>query len=203
MTASVTMGEDAAWTVTVVNNDAAPLTGVAVLLHARGNGTTPLPFDTARMPGCAAGAGNAAACTLPNIPAGAGTQFTAYARSAGLGSGSTITGDATVSAAGVANGIGALGSVAILGCGTGCVTAVGAPGDAVASRTGPPTLANPTKQIVTLPAGQPGAVPIAITVKSVNPARASPSSTRISAPSPARTSARARSRSSPGTSRST
>jgi hypothetical protein len=174
VTPSVTKGEDAAWTVTITNRDGAPLTNVTARLLASANGGAPLPFDTARMPGCVSDTGNSALCTVPSIGVGSSTQFVAYAKSTGLGNGATVSGRVTVSSTGVGDGSGALGSVGILGCGNACVTAVGAPGDVVASTPGSPTLTNPTKQIVTLPPRQPGAAPIAITVNSLNPGASQP-----------------------------
>jgi hypothetical protein len=49
------------------------------------------------------------------------------------------------------------------------VVAVGTPGVPVASSDGPPTDEQPTKQIVTLPAAQPGAPPVVISLRSVTP----------------------------------
>ena len=56
-------------------------------------------------------------------------------------------------------------------CGNGCVSvSVSAqPGVAAASSSGPPTDANPTKQVITLPK-QPGAQPVNVTLQSINPA---------------------------------
>ena len=110
----VAPGEDAGWSVNIVNHNDAPLIGVTVRLHAIANGTTPLTFATARMPGCVADTGDSELCTLPNIPSGAAAEFNAYAGTSGLADGATVAGDVTVSADGVSDGTGVLASVAIV-----------------------------------------------------------------------------------------
>jgi Fibronectin type III domain len=164
---TVTLGNDAVWSVPIVNNSSSPMTNVAVTLHAKANGSTPLTFDDPLMPGCIA-SGGAESCSLPNIPAFGSRQLVVYARTTNLGAGTAVTGDVSVTSPDSSPALGALGAVTMTSCGASCVTAVGAPGVSVSSAPGAPTDEHPTKQVVTLPTNQPGP-PIAITLKSIDP----------------------------------
>jgi virginiamycin B lyase len=163
---------DAAWSVPIANTAGVVVAGVTATLHATANGSNPLGFDTALMPGCAAGAGNSEICTLADIPAHATGNLNVYVPTTGLSAGASITGDVTISANGQPNSSGTLGPVTVsttvtaASCGVGCVTVK--PGQPVASNSGPPTDAHPTKQIIALP-NRPGAQPVNVTLQSINP----------------------------------
>jgi hypothetical protein len=165
---TITSGQRAAWTVPISNISNAPLTGVTATFKAS-SGTTPLTFDGTLMTGCAAGAGNSEVCSLPNIPANTSIDFSAFADADALSNGKTIGGVVMVAATGETTVAGFLGTVTVVACGSGCVISVGAPGAPVASSSGPPTDAQPTKQIVSFPNIAKGAPPVAITLQSVSP----------------------------------
>ena len=167
--ATVTAGQDAVWSVAIVNPYSAPLTNVSATLHANANGSTPLGFDGAAMPGCSPGGGNSEVCTVADIPANTTTRLNVFVPTTGLQAGDTIAGDVTVASDTLfSNMSGSLGTVTIVSCGTACEKAVAAPGVPVSSSPSPPTATDPTKQTVTLPVVANGpAVPV--TLQSTTP----------------------------------
>jgi hypothetical protein len=166
---SITVDQSAAWVFSIVNPYSAPLTNVSATLHAVANGSTPLAFNDTNMPGCVPGGGNSEVCTLANIPAHSSQSFKAFVDGAGLTLGNTITGDITVSSNEANAASGVLGTVTIVACGNGCVIGVAKPGVPISSSAGPPTVAQPTQQIVTLPGNNAAAPPVGVTLKSLNP----------------------------------
>jgi hypothetical protein len=179
---SVTAGYDAVWTVPIVNNSAETLTGVAALLHANANGSTPLGFDALLMPnGCLPAAGNSEACTLANIPAHTTVYLNVYVPTTGLSNGTTITGDIAVTAMGATDVSGTLGSVTTIApCGAACVQVVASPGVPTPSGPVPTSPSAPPQQTVTLPATQAGSTPepIAVTLSTITPSASLPLSDR-------------------------
>src|SRR5262249_55734244 len=91
-----TPGQNAVWTVPIHNAGAGVLQGVTATLHATANGSTPLTFVSAVMPGCAAAAGNSEVCSLPDIAANSTQSFKVFVATTGLTAGATITGDISV-----------------------------------------------------------------------------------------------------------
>jgi len=124
------------------------------------------------MPGCAPGAGNAEVCTVGTIPPHTTENVDAFVLTAGLGNGTTITGSFSVVATGHAAVPGLLDAVTIAGCGTGCVIGVGKPGAPVASSSGPPTDALPTKTSVSFDGNPDASPPVAVTLKFIDTASA-------------------------------
>ncbi len=165
VSASITSGQDAVWVVAIVNHSTSALTNVSAVLHTFGNGSAPLSFDGLQMSGCASGAGNAALCSRPNIPVGATQQFEVFVVTNGLANGTRITGDIVVSSYERERRFGNARRGDRRACGSACVIGVAKAGGTITSNPGPPTAAEPTKQIVTLPT-KPGATPIAITLNS-------------------------------------
>jgi titin len=177
VSAQLTSGYDAAWTVPVINESGVSMTGVSATVHAKKNGTTPLGFDTALMPvGCAAGGGNSLVCPLPDVPAHSTYLFNVYVPTTGFATGATVAGDIAVSAAGGLSASGLLGTATIVNCGTACVVAVAPPGVPVSSSPPPATPAAPPQQTVTLPATQAGSTPepVAVTLSTITPSASLP-----------------------------
>jgi hypothetical protein len=174
ITAFISAGQNAVWTVGIQNASASPLQSVQATLQASSGGA--LTFDESAMPGCSAGTGSTEVCTLADIPAHTTKLFSVFVKTDGLPAASPVTGSIDVSANGVPDATGALGAVTIASCGPACVLTVAAPGVAVSSTSGPPTAAFPTKQVLLLPANQPGATLPAIPAKL---ASITPSSTEI------------------------
>ena len=178
VSATLTSGYEAAWSVPIINDSGVPLTGVSATVHATRDGPVPLSFDTTGLMSECSASGNSDICNLPDVPAHSTYLFNVYVPTSvntnNLGTGRTITGDVAVSASGGLNASGTLGTVAIVGCGSACVVAVAPPGQPVASSTPPTTPAAPPQRTVTLPATQAGATPepIAVTLSTITPSPA-------------------------------
>jgi hypothetical protein len=178
---TVTVNEDAAWTVVITNPYSTPLTSVSLSAAALVDGTQ-TGFNESKMPGCSP-TGTGTTCNLPSIPAGGSSSFTLFAETLGSGAGSTVTGSIDLSATGLlTNTTGLLDTVTIVACGSACVVAVASPGTPVASSPGPPNAFNPTKQVVTLPGNKPGAPPVKVTLKSEKPGPSSPPRSKLLCP---------------------
>ena len=172
VSAAITPGQTATWALSITNPYDAPLTSVTATLDANADGS-PLDFADANMPGCTFDSETEQEnCTLPDIPAHTSRAFQAFVATDAMSVGTTISGDFNLFSPDLLGGSGASGTldtVTIVSCGTACVQGVATPGSPVASSPGPPTAADPTKQIVTLPANNPAAPPVAVTLESINP----------------------------------
>ena len=172
--ATVSPGHDAVWAVSISNYFSASMTGGVATVTATANGSTPLGFDNANMPDCSLSEGTET-CHLPDIPAGNVFVLNVYVPTDALSVGTIITGhvDYFSSSTMVVDAFGSLNTVTLAsppppGGPPPSDYVVAKPGVPSSSRSGPPTDANPTEQIITLP-NQPGAKPVLVLLKSVTP----------------------------------
>jgi streptogramin lyase len=173
VSATLTSGYEAAWSVPIINDSGSPLTSVSATVTASKNGSTPLAFDTSLMlPLCVPGAGSSLVCPVPDVPAHSTYLFNVYVPTTSLVNGDTVTGTVAVTAAGGLSASGNLGTVAIVNCGTSCVVAVAPPGVPIPSSPAPTTPTDPPQQTVTVPASQAGSTPepVAVTLSTIAPA---------------------------------
>jgi hypothetical protein len=165
--ATVTQGQRAAWTFTVANPYDVTMSSLSASFSVLANGEAPVNADFASMPGCGLDEGGSPYCPLADLAPHTSTTVSLIVFSTGLDVGATIDGDVRVDSNIASSATGILGTVTVGGCGSACTTGAATPGDPVSSQSGPTTDAHPTKQTVTLPAGD--GPPVAVTLKSVNP----------------------------------
>jgi hypothetical protein len=181
--ATVTAPADAAWTTQIYNPSPVAAHGVTVTLDANANGSTPLSFDKvainlalglpAAAPTCVPGTGAALVCSLADIPANSSELFTTFVKSTLLTAFTPITGDITASATNANSASGTLSTVIVVACASGCTTGVAAPGAPLSSSA--PTTAQPTQQVLTLPANAANSSalpPVNVTLSSITPTAA-------------------------------
>jgi hypothetical protein len=186
LSTQITAGSNAGWVVTINNSSGLAAQDVSLTLDATAvepdSETSALSFDQAAInralgldanaPTCSPPSGPVITCTLPDdIPAHTIKKFTVLALTDGLPAGTTITGHVAMTSPNALDSSGNLGTVTVVNCAGDCTIGVAVPGDPFESEPGPPTPADPTKQVLLLTSNDPGGTlpALKVTLQSIDP----------------------------------